>query len=188
MPVYNNKQKIDIFIHAQAYTSSRSTAENKKVNPNNAKSNVNSNNAESGGISHALSGKRIIHLSQSAVRFGVNMGINVIPNAVNGQIANATGDVNYQAMARRKSEILADTVNPISNISNATISGALIGGSIGAVVGFASSAITSVFSLANKYEGRKTQYAIDTWKQNQSTNYNKARAGIDLTDGRTRLR
>jgi hypothetical protein len=191
MPIYNNKQKIDIFIHATPMTASRSTAENKSVNPHIAKSDkggVNSNDIESGGMSRALSGKRKIHLVQNAGRFAVNLGINVIPNAVNGQIANATGDTNYQAYARRQSEIKADVVNPITNISNATISGALIYGPVGAIMGLVTSATSSIFSLVNKYEGRNTQYAIDVWKQNQSTNYNKARAGIDLTDGRTRLR
>lgn len=191
MPIYNNKQKIDIFIHATPMTASRSTVENKSVNPHITKSDkggVNSNDIESGGMSRALSGKRKIHLVQNAGRFVVNLGINVIPNAVNGQIANATGDTNYQAYARRQSEIKADVVNPITNIGNATISGALIGGPVGAIMGLVTSATSSIFSLANKYEGRNTQYAIDVWKQNQSTNYNKARAGIDLTDGRTRLR
>lgn len=191
MPIYNNKQKIDIFIHATPMTASRSTAENKSVNPHITKSDkggVNSNDIESSGMSRALSGKRKIHLVQNAGRFAVNLGMNVIPNAVNGQIANATGDTNYQAYARRQSEIKADVVNPITNISNATISGALIGGPVGAIMGLVTSATSSIFSLANKYEGRNTQYAIDVWKQNQSTNYNKARAGIDLTDGRTRLR
>lgn len=191
MPIYNNKQKIDIFIHATPMTASRSTAENKSVNPHITKSDkggVNSNDIESSGMSRALSGKRKIHLVQNAGRFAVNLGMNVIPNAVNGQIANATGDTNYQAYARRQSEIKADVVNPITNISNATISGALIGGPVGAIMGLVTSATSSIFSLVNKYEGRNTQYAIDVWKQNQSTNYNKARAGIDLTDGRTRLR
>jgi hypothetical protein len=191
MPIYNNKQKIDIFIHATPMTASRSTAENKSVNPHITKSDkggVNSNDIESSGMSRALSGKRKMHLIQNAGRFAVNLGINVIPNAVNGQITNATGDTNYQAYARRQSEIKADVVNPITSISNATISGALIGGGVGAIMGLVTSATSSIFSLVNKYEGRNTQYAIDVWKQNQSTNYNKARAGIDLTDGRTRLR
>ena len=191
MPIYNNKQKIDIFIHATPMTASRSTAENKSVNPHITKSDkggVNSNDIESSGMSRALSGKRKMHLIQNAGRFAVNLGINVIPNAVNGQIANATGDTNYQAYARRQSEIKADVVNPITSISNATISGALIGGGVGAIMGLVTSATSSIFSLVNKYEGRNTQYAIDVWKQNQSTDYNKARAGIDLTDGRTRLR
>lgn len=191
MPIYNNKQKIDIFIHATPMTASRSTAENKSVNPHITKSDkggVNSIDIESGGMSRALSGKRIVHLAQNSIRFVMNVRTNVIPNAVNGQIVNSTGDTNYQAYARRQSEIKQDVLNPMSNIVNATTSGGLIGGPIGAVIGFVTSATTSALSLINKYEGRNTQYAIDVWKQNQSTNYNKARAGIDLTDGRTRLR
>lgn len=184
MAVYNSHQTIDIYVHATKLTASSNNAE-KSVNPNKKEGSENESN---GLIGSPFSSKRQLHNAQNVLRFTNNMAVNVIPNAVINQISNASCDTNYQAIARRQQEVKQDIANPLISITNATLSGGMIMGPIGALTGLITSATTSIVSLANKYEGRNVDNAINIWKQNQSVNYNKARAGVDLTDGRSRLR
>ena len=184
MAVYNSHQTIDIYVHATKLTASSNNAE-KSVNPNKKDSETDS---DVGLVAGPFVSKRQLHNAQNVLRFTSNMAFNVIPNAVVNQISNASCDTNYQAIARRQMEIKQDIANPLVSITNATISGGMIMGPVGAITGLVTSATTSIFSLMNKYEGRNVDFAIDSWKQQQSVNYNKARAGVDLTDGRSRLR
>lgn len=184
MAVYNSHQTIDIYVHATKLTASSNNAE-KSVNPNKKED---SDNNDMGLVMGPFSSKRQLHNAQNVIRFTSNMAFNVIPNAVVNQISNASCDTNYQAIARRQMEIKQDIANPLMSITNATISGGMIMGPIGALTGLVTSAATSMFSLMNKYESRNVDFALNSWKQQQSVNYNKARAGVDLTDGRSRLR
>lgn len=184
MAVYNTHQTIDIYVHATKLTASNNNA-TKSVNPNKKETTA---NEQDGLITGPFSSKRSIHNTQRILRFTNNMVFNVLPNATINQISNASCDTNYQAIARRQWELKQDIANPVMSITNATLSGALIMGPVGALTGLLTSSLTSLTSLATKYEGRNVDYAINTWKQQQSVNYNKARAGVDLTDGRSRLR
>lgn len=185
MAIYNTHQQIDIYVYSVKGNSSNNTNQ-KSVNPNAQKASRKTNSKEQ--VEDLFGEKRAIHNVQRIARFANNMAVNVIPNALIGQIANATGDTNYQALARRKQEYISDVCNPIMSIANSTASGMMIMGPLGALTGFLTSFGTTAISMANKYESRNINYAVDLWKQNQSLNYNKARASIDLTDGRTRLR
>lgn len=185
MAIYNTHQQIDIYVYSVKSNNSNN-ANQKSVNPNAQKAIRNKETKEQ--VEGLFSEKRMLHNTQRIARFANNMAVNVIPNALIGQISNATGDTNYQALARRKQEYISDICNPIMSIANSTASGMMIMGPIGALTGFLTSFGTTAISMANKYESRNINYEIELWKQNQSLNYNKARASVDLTDGRTRLR
>ncbi len=186
MAVYNTQQKIDIYVHATKMSKSNNDA-TKSVNPSKKKEETNGY-VDDSQISSPISHKRAIHQAQNVVRFISNMSVNVLPTMTINQISNSACDVNYQASMRRKQELVQDIANPVTSITNSTLSGAMIAGPVGALVGLVTSSVGSIVSLANKYESRNIDYAVKIWKEEQSVNYNKARAGIDLTDGRSRLR
>ena len=190
MAIQNTHNKIDIYVHADIIQKRANTTNEKSPNPNNPS---NESGDEKGGSgyfqmgSFKISKKRMGHMGVNVVRSVKNITTQVA-NAGIGQLAYVTGDTNYQASVQREAEVIGDTANSITNVGLATASGAMIGGPLGAAFALASSAISQSISLAYKYENRNIQNAISTWKENQSVNYNKARAGVDLSDGRTRLR
>lgn len=187
MAIYNQsggRYEVYVYNVSSGGGNEENTADKRSVNPNTKKE------AESTGddkTSIAKSRKRqfALHTSRSAV----NMLTRTLPNIAIGQIANLKGDTSYQAQVQRNYEKLGDVVNPTFqivstgvNLSLLGASGVLVGGAM--AVAFAGQAV----SLASKYEGRNIQYAITEFKQNASINYAKARSGIDITDGRARLR
>lgn len=189
MAIQNIHNKIDIYVHADIVQKRTNSVAEKSVNPNSNEASGNSNDSSSawsGGTFH-ISKKRMIHMGINATRTIKTLATQYA-NAGIGQLGAITGDSNYQNIVQRQVESGIDTISSIWNIGSATTSGALIGGPIGAALALASSSLSTAFSLMNKYETRNMQNAISTWKENQSVNYNKARAGIELTDGRTRLR
>lgn len=186
MAIKNTHSKVDIYIHADIVQKRTNTASEKQVNPNTS-SNNDKNASGWGNGSFSIKNKRGIHLTQNLMRSGLNVTRQYI-NASVGQLGNITGDSNYQASLQRKNDIINDYASSSFNVVSATISGAMIGGVVGGVAALITSGIGTTISLANKYESRNIENVLSAWKENQSVNYNKARAGVDLTDGRTRLR
>lgn len=189
MAIQNTHNKIDIYIHADIVTKRANTTNEKNPNPNN-NSNGNGKNDGEGYFqlgSFKISKKRAGHMAVNVSRAFRNI-TNQVTNSAIGQLSYVTGDTNYQAIVQRNSEAKTDVINGVSNVALATASGLLIGGPVGAAFALAGTAIQQSMSYAYKYENRNIQNAISSWKENQSVNYNKARAGVDLTDGRTRLR
>ena len=184
MAITNTHQKIDIIIHADIVQKKANTANTTNINPH-SKTSTDEENMT--GNPSQMSTKRKLHIANNMARNAVNLTMSFTNMRIN-QIANMTGDSNYQDYARRQFEVVEDTSRFATNILTSTASGAMIGGPIGAGLALATSALTQSFSYAQKYEGRNINNAITQWKENQSINYNKARAGVDLTDGRSRLR
>lgn len=114
-----------------------------------------------------------------AIKTAVNFATRTAPNFIIGNISAYTGDSNFQAEVQRKQEIVSDVISTSVN----TIVGFAINPALGAI-----QLTTSLVSNAMKYEQRNINQSVQEFKQTQSVNYAKARSGIDLTDGRTRLR
>ena len=60
------------------------------------------------------------------------------------------------------------------------------GGPIGAILGATFGAISSGASTAVKYLGREREFNYKVFKENNSIEYQRARASINLTTGRLR--
>lgn len=95
------------------------------------------------------------------------------------------GDQAYQDVVARKFEKFKDSTNIASSISMGALYGSW-GGPIGSVLGALFGAVSTGASLATKYAGRQRDYDYKVFKEQNAIEYNRARAGINLTNGRLR--
>ncbi|MBR4002966.1 MAG: hypothetical protein IKI95_02715 [Clostridia bacterium] len=95
------------------------------------------------------------------------------------------GDQALQDMTARKVERVKDVANVASSIAMGAVYGSW-GGPIGSVLGMAFGAISTGVSTASKYAGRERDYNYKIFKEQNAIEYNRARAGINLTNGRLR--
>lgn len=95
------------------------------------------------------------------------------------------GDQAYQENVQRRFELVKDVTNVASSIGMGALYGSW-GGPIGAVLGATFGAISSGVSTAVKYAGREREFNYKTFKENNSIEYQRARASINLTTGRLR--
>lgn len=96
-----------------------------------------------------------------------------------------SGDQAYQDRVQRSWDI----ANEVASIGSATAMGAIYGargGPIGLIVGTSLGLISSTASVATKYAYKRREYDFQTFKQNSAIEYQRARAGINLTTGRLR--
>ena len=100
-------------------------------------------------------------------------------------IGNKYGDQAYQDNVQRKFEIVKDVTNVASSIGMGALYGSW-GGPIGTVLGAVFGAVSSGVSTAVKYAGREREFNYKMFKENNAIEYKKARAGINLTTGRSR--
>lgn len=100
-------------------------------------------------------------------------------------IGIVSGDQALQDRVSRQYEMVKDTTNVISSVAMGAIYGAW-GGPIGSALGMTFGAITSSISNMVKYRGREREYNFKIMKENNAIEYQRARAGINLTTGRLR--
>lgn len=102
-----------------------------------------------------------------------------------GGLGYKSGDQAYQDNVSRRVEIVKDVTNVASSIGMGALYGAW-GGPIGAVLGATFAAVSTGASLATKYKGREREYDYKIFKEQNAIQYNRARAGINETNGRLR--
>lgn len=100
-------------------------------------------------------------------------------------IGQRNGDQALQEQAQRKMEIFKDTTNLASSVAMGALYGSW-GGPVGTLVGMSLAAISTGASLAVKYKGRERDYDYKIFKENNAIEYQRTRAGINLTNGRLR--
>lgn len=122
-------------------------------------------------ISHAFSVARQV----------TNLGINY---AIQG-IGMKNGDQALQENVSRQFEIFQDVTNVASSVAIGATYGSS-GGPLGAVLGMTFGLISSVSSVTFKYAGREREFNFKQFKENNSIEYQRARASISLTTGRLR--
>ena len=102
-----------------------------------------------------------------------------------GGLGYKSGDQAYQDNVSRRVEIVKDTTNFASSVGMGLLYGSW-GGPIGAVLGATFAAVSTGASLATKYKGREREYDYKIFKEQNAIQYNRARAGINETNGRLR--
>lgn len=102
-----------------------------------------------------------------------------------GGLGDKYGDQAYQQQVQRQVEVVKDVTGFASSVGMGALYGAW-GGPIGAVVGAVMGAVTSATSIGVKYMGREREFNYKVFKENNSIEYQRARASINLTTGRLR--
>lgn len=100
-------------------------------------------------------------------------------------IGMRTGDQALQAQIGRKIEIVKDVVS----VGSSLYIGAKIGsslGPLGAVVGALAGTASSAISIGVRQAERERSYNYEIFKENNSIQYQKTRAGLNMTNGRLR--
>lgn len=102
-----------------------------------------------------------------------------------GGLGYTNGDQALQDQVSRKVEIFKDVTNVASSIGMGALYGSW-GGPIGAVLGATFGAVSTGTSIATKYASRGRDFTYKVFKENNSIEYQRARANISLTNGRLR--
>ena len=102
-----------------------------------------------------------------------------------GGIGYANGDQAMQQQISRSIEIVKDTTNIASSIGMGALYGSW-GGPIGAVLGATMGAVSSITSTAIKYSNREREKSVKVFKEENAISYRRARAQLNLTNGRLR--
>jgi hypothetical protein len=100
-------------------------------------------------------------------------------------LGNKYGDQSYQENVQRRFEIVKDVGGFASSVSMGALYGSW-GGPIGAVLGATFGAISSATSIGLKFTGRERDFNYKVFKENNSIEYQRARASINMTTGRLR--
>ena len=95
------------------------------------------------------------------------------------------GDQAYQQNVQRNWEILQDVSNVASSVSRGAMFGAW-GGAVGVLFGSLIGLASTGTSVALKYANREQEFKYKVFKENNSIEYQRARASINLTTGRLR--
>lgn len=96
-----------------------------------------------------------------------------------------TGDQTYQEQISRQVEIMKDVTGFASSVGMGALYGSW-GGPIGTVLGATFGAIQTAVSTGVKYMGRKRDFSYKEFKENNTIEYQRARASINMTTGRLR--
>jgi hypothetical protein len=154
--------------------------------------NVGSQESEIGAIEKKLFGttnkkriKRIIKTNTThALAFARQTTLLAIDYSLSGY-GMKYGDQAYQENVQRQIEIGKDVTGVASSFAMGAIYGSW-GGPVGTVLGASFATLSTATSLAVKYAGREREFNYKTFKENNSIEYQRARASINLTTGRLR--
>lgn len=102
-----------------------------------------------------------------------------------GGLGMKSGDEVYQDQIARTWEVITDHTNVASGIAMGASFGA-IGGVPTAILGGILGGLSSGVSVAFKYKGREREFSYKLFNENNSIEYKRARASINLTTGRLR--
>lgn len=141
---------------------------------------------ESGGTRYGnVSSKRFWQIQGTHT---LAVGKQITQQSINFYVNNLglrTGDSNLQDLVSRQIEQVKDPVNILSSAAIGATYGASAG-PIGMVFGAILNSLSTATGITFKYLQRGTEYQYEVFKQNNNIEYNRARAGINLTNGRLR--
>ena len=129
--------------------------------------------------------QRIIKTNTTHVLAAMKQVGNLAVNYYVGTLGYKNGDKSYQERVARQIEVVNDTTNIASSVGMGILYGSW-GGPIGAVIGGLLGGVTTGTSTIFKYLGRQKEYNQTMFKENNSIQYMRSRANINLTTGRLR--
>ena len=174
---YQQAQKIEVIVRKEGGNGEKG---NKETDIENAGS---KNEEPTGGVSKRAKRFWVTNLTHSAAvgKQFANAAINYWQSGLSMEY----GDEAYQDVVGRQIEYVQDRLNFATSVAmGATYGsfGGVPGMAIGAVLGGASSIISTHF----KYLNRHRDYNFKVFKENNAIEYKRARANLSLTNGRLR--
>ena len=126
------------------------------------------------------------------------MGAVILSTA--GQIANTfvsyhlgglslhNGDADYKDRSDRQNEVVNEFASFLMPVINGGVTGSLIAGPAGGAIGASLALVNSGVTLGAKYASRRREYDYTMFSLDSSMNISQERSGINITNGRTRMR
>lgn len=140
---------------------------------------------DGGGAGMSRRTKRIIKVNATHILAASKQVAQQTFTYVVGGIGFKYGDQSHQQRVERTTEIVQDTTNIASGIGMGVTYGSA-GGPITMLIGGFLGAMTTIFPTAFKYTSREREYNIQVYKEENGIEYQRARAGINLSTGRLR--
>ena len=176
----NGTQRIEIIVRKD----SSGQAGAKETDTENVSSSGTQNTTTtSGGLTART--KRIIKTNTTHGLAVAKQFTDLVTEYVIGGLGQRNGDQALQDQVSRNVEIVKDVTGFASSIAMGAVYGSW-GGPAGAVLGATFGAISTGVSTAIKYASRERDFNYKVFKENNAIEYQRSRAGINLTTGRLR--
>lgn len=173
-------QRIEVIVRKESASVQGANEKSATDNPNNEVENTSGGGGKRQSRMRRIFWTNATHIAAMTRQVGL-MGLRYYI----GGIGMEYGDQALQQRVERQIEILEDVSGFASNLARGAVFGAW-GGVPGVIVGTTIAAITSASSLGVKYSGRQREYNYKVFKENNAIEYKRARANINLTNGRLR--
>ena len=182
--ITNAATRIDIVVRKESGSLGSDTiTSDKSVKENQEEKQESESSSREDRLKKKIIRTAVTHTMSSVLQVGQQTA-----NYITGGIGLYSGDSSYQDYCQRQVEIVTDTVNVASAIGLNTMYGTIYsGGNIG--IGLLNGVIGGFSSLSSKYfkyARRHREYDYKVFKENNSIEYNRSRANINLTNGRLR--
>lgn len=110
---------------------------------------------------------------------------NAYINYIQHQQGLRNGDQALADSVDRQFEVFQDVTSTACNVGIGIAYG-ISGGAPGIIIGATAGVTSSAISLISKYSNRQLEFDYKMFKQNNGTEYQRARASINMTNGRLR--
>ena len=179
MKLYQGTQRIEVIVKKQGGGSSASG--NKQKDTETAQTTENEEEQENPSSLKKITAKvNISHAFAVAKQF--------VNHQINYKIASLgleRGDEAYEDRISRQYEIATDYGNMATSIAMGAWYGSA-GGPVGAVAGAVIAGTSTAINIAYKYKTRERDFTYKMFKEETAIEYQRARANINLTNGRLR--
>jgi hypothetical protein len=173
-------QKIEVIVRKEGGAGAKNA---KETDTENVGSQNGEQSTSTGGLSRRT--KRFIQVNSTHAFAVAKQGFNTAMNYMIGSLGQTSGDQSLQQQTERTVEIIQDVSGFATSIAMGAGYGA-IGGPLGMALGASFAAVSSAISTGNKYMTRRRDFNYKLFKENNSIEYMRARASINLTTGRLR--
>lgn len=175
-------QRIEIIVKKEGGSFSQTNAKEKETD------NIGGENEEYSfwlGTANRNRKHRVIKTNTTHGLAVLKQGLDLVMEYSIGGLAYKTGDQSYQENVQRRVEVVKDVTGFASSVGMGVLYGSW-GGPIGAVLGATFAAASTATSIGVKYAGRERDFNYKVFKENNSIEYQRARASINMTTGRLR--
>lgn len=174
-------QRIEIIVRKDSGTGQDGA---KETDTENVSSSSTQNEISSNGGLTARERRIAKNMTMQALSATKNTSTSILNYIISG-MGQRNGDETLQNQIERNVEIVQDITGTAYSVAMGAFAGSWAG-PIGVVVGGLTAALSSATSIGTKYARRERDYSYNIFKENNAIEYQRAIAGINLTNGRLR--